>query len=122
MTVSFVDEVPDFWGKEDIEFYYNDSSHCAQNELRGIHEYEKNLGGYCTICARSEFEYAGPAHPDAKCYGPNQPREIPIEEEILKYKLKGKTSAEIARKLSISQIDVARIIREAKTVDFEGKK
>ena len=47
--------VPAYWSKQEIEFYFNQSTHCATNELDRMSEYaEKNEG---CLCDCSHFDY-----------------------------------------------------------------
>jgi hypothetical protein len=50
LHVRMVREVPEDWSKEDIEFFYNESSHCLSRELDDLREEHDDL---CTLCNRA---------------------------------------------------------------------
>ena len=53
VTIDFVDSVPEYWDRELIDFYYNESSWCASNIL---HKLEERSDFRC-LCDVASFEY-----------------------------------------------------------------
>ena len=54
--------VPEDWSDHDIEFFYNDSSHCLVNELAELTNAEEAAGeGVCVTCGRAEVKLLGAA-------------------------------------------------------------
>jgi hypothetical protein len=54
MEIDYPVSVPAEWTPQEIEFYLNDSCHCADNELRDI---QKSLGKDGCLCEYSQFQY-----------------------------------------------------------------
>jgi hypothetical protein len=56
--VTYGISVPEDWGKEDVEFYLNDSSSCSQNRLDDWNQYltEDSRRGHC-FCIFTESTY-----------------------------------------------------------------
>jgi len=54
MTTTYEVSVPADWGSEDVDFFYNDGSSCANNALLDIQAYHKKHGS--CMCDASEFE------------------------------------------------------------------
>lgn len=57
MTIRYVAEVPDLWTQEDIEFHFNDSTHCTSNVLDKIMD-QSDDG---CVCSKSKIVYVGDA-------------------------------------------------------------
>src|SRR5882672_3000440 len=55
MHIDYIVEVPKAWTEEEIRFFYNDSSHCADNEFNQIAG-EIDDEGIC-LCHRASNEY-----------------------------------------------------------------
>lgn len=58
MTLEFVDDVPEYWSKDTINFKYNDSSWCASSIIDKLQYRDENVRCLCD-CAK--FEYIGEA-------------------------------------------------------------
>lgn len=57
-TIEFVKEVPVFSDKDYLHFFFNEGTHCSDNELREIIEQaECAPENTCNTCWRSEFKY-----------------------------------------------------------------
>lgn len=68
LRVTTVVEVPADWGEEEIHFFYAESSHCLDNELRDLLDY-KERSGVCT-CHRTQAVVidANPTPEDLELY------------------------------------------------------
>jgi hypothetical protein len=55
MAIDYVVEVPQSWTEEDITFFYNESTHCADNEFNQIAD-EIEGDEHC-LCHRSTNTY-----------------------------------------------------------------
>ena len=55
VTIEYDTQVPEFWDKEAIEWFYNESTHCANNELGRIAD-QYNYADDC-LCQKAKFEY-----------------------------------------------------------------
>ena len=53
LTIDFVDDVPENWDKEVIDFHYNNSSWCASNILNRLEE----RNNFRCLCDVASFEY-----------------------------------------------------------------
>ena len=53
LTIDFVDNVPENWDKEVIDFHYNNSSWCASNILNRLEE----RNNFRCLCDVASFEY-----------------------------------------------------------------
>lgn len=58
MTIKFVKDVPASWTGDTILFFFNDSSHCADNEFDTIADSTDDE--HC-LCFRSNVKYVGEA-------------------------------------------------------------
>lgn len=56
MKVQYVVEVPRSWTGDDIYFHRNESSSCANNDIRTINEQLDGHDGRC-ICSRQETRF-----------------------------------------------------------------
>lgn len=54
MTVDYEVEVPNHWGRHDIEFHRNEGTWCADNALRELGDVARQVG---CLCAVTTFEY-----------------------------------------------------------------
>lgn len=53
VTIDFVDSVPEYWDRELIDFYYNESSWCASSILHKL----KERSDFRCLCDVASFEY-----------------------------------------------------------------
>ncbi len=60
MTVEFEMVEPANWSKDEMDFYWNDSSWCANNVLEILNEQFNTEGSPC-LCNAAKFEYLGDA-------------------------------------------------------------
>lgn len=58
MTLEFVEDVPEDWEEDDINFHYNESSWCANNILNKLQYRTENVG---CLCDCVDFKYVGEA-------------------------------------------------------------
>jgi hypothetical protein len=49
--------VPQSWNRQDIEFFFNESSHCSNNEFRQIVDEINRTQGQCCTCFRTKAKY-----------------------------------------------------------------
>jgi hypothetical protein len=62
MKIRYVTEMPASWTKDEIEFKLNESSSCADNEVRVVcASAEAAPENYCNTCRRTEFRFVGEA-------------------------------------------------------------
>jgi hypothetical protein len=58
MRIQYVRTVPKAWTVSQIEFLLNDSSSCADNEVRLVAEQAQSAPeNFCNTCPRTEFSY-----------------------------------------------------------------
>jgi hypothetical protein len=58
MSISYVRAVPKSWTVSDIEFLLNDSSSCADNEVRLVAEQaDAAPENHCNTCQRTDFRF-----------------------------------------------------------------
>ena len=48
-------KVPNYWNKEDVEFYLNKSSSCASNIIRDLEKFQSE--NEICLCGVTEFKY-----------------------------------------------------------------
>ena len=53
MIIDFVDDVPEHWTEDQINFRYNESSWCADNILQKLEE----RSNFRCLCSVASFEY-----------------------------------------------------------------
>ena len=58
LTVEYEVEVPNYWGKENIEFHRNDGVWCSDNAISELDKFFAGDDAPC-MCSASEFEYLG---------------------------------------------------------------
>lgn len=58
VTFTMLMSVSENWGKQDVEFWLNDSSHCLANEIITLQEEENRAEeGTCFTCNRANAVY-----------------------------------------------------------------
>lgn len=58
MTVEYEIEIPESWGKDDVEFHRNSGTWCANNAIQELkNAFEQ--GGETCMCGRADFQYLG---------------------------------------------------------------
>lgn len=54
LTVEYLVDVPAYQDKDDIESFYNESTHCASNVLQDLQKLDTERGCLCSV---SKFDY-----------------------------------------------------------------